>query len=67
MEIGTVGGTRTVSDFSGESVGLKIQKQGGVDLTDICKIRFLMACTQRFYDGVRSAVRTPAHTHTYTG
>ena len=41
------GETGTVSDFLAERVGPKAQKQGGVNLTDICKIRFLMAGTQR--------------------
>ena len=39
--------TDTVSDFSGERLGQKTQKQGEVHLTDVCKIRFLMAGTQR--------------------
>ena len=41
------GKTDTVSDFLGERVGQKTQKQGEVHLTDVCKIRFLMAGTQR--------------------
>ena len=45
---GQGGETVTVSDFLGEKVGQKTQKQGGVDLTEVCKIRFLMAGTQRF-------------------
>ena len=28
-------------------MGRKTQKQGGVDLTDVCKIRFLMAGSRR--------------------
>jgi len=40
-------GRATVSDFLAEREGQKTQKQGGADLTDICKIRFLMAGTQR--------------------
>ena len=43
----TGGKTDTVSDFLGERVGRKTQKQGGVNLTDVCKIRFLVAGTQR--------------------
>ena len=39
--------TDSVSDFLGERVGQKTQKQGEVNLTDVCKIRFLMAGTQR--------------------
>ena len=39
--------TDTVSDFLGETVGQKTQKQGEVHLPDVCKIRFLMAGTQR--------------------
>ena len=39
--------TDSVSDFLGERVGQKTQKQGGDDLTDICKIQFLMAGTRR--------------------
>ena len=46
--LGDSGGkTGTVSYFLGDRVGPKTQKQGGVNLTDICKIRFLMAGTQR--------------------
>jgi len=41
------GGRATVSNFFGKREGRKTQKQGGADLTDICKIRFLMAGTQR--------------------
>ena len=41
------GKTDTVSDFLGERVGQKTQKQAEVHLTDVCKIRFLMAGTQR--------------------
>jgi len=41
------GKTDTVSDFLGEKVGQKTQKQGEGNLTDICKIRFLMAGSQR--------------------
>ena len=35
------------SHFLGERVGQKTQKQGGVNLSEVCKIRFLMAGTQR--------------------
>ena len=34
------GKTDTVSDFLAERVGQKTQNQGGVNLTDICKIGF---------------------------
>ena len=43
---GQGGETGSVSAFWGERVGVKTQKQGGVNVTDICKIRFLMSGTQ---------------------
>ena len=45
-EVDSGGETGTVLDFLAERAGPKTQKQGGVNLTDICKIRFLMAGTQ---------------------
>ena len=50
----------TVSIFLGERVGPKTQKQGGVNLTYICKIRFLMAGTQRLLP-VRRDFRSPMY------
>ena len=40
--VGLGGETDTVSDFW-EGGRRKTEKQGGIDLTDVCKIRFLMA------------------------
>ena len=39
--------TDNVLDFLGQRVRQKTQKQGEVDMTDICKIQFLMAGTRR--------------------
>ena len=62
----------TVSDFSGDSVGPKTQKQGGVDLTDVCKIRFLMAGSRRLVllgrrpaPGLHRWGKTTGETHAY--
>ena len=39
------GGNGSLSEFLGERVGAKTQKKVGVNLTDVSKIRFLMAGT----------------------
>ena len=58
------GKTDTVSGFLGERVGRNTQKQAEVHLTDVCKIRFLTAGTQRLVsvkDGQQFSMTTFPH------